>query len=260
MFNKILSNIKFINQITNLGSDKKSKIILLINSILIKFSIYFNLKPKPFKAYIGNYKINFLVNFTGTIDELHALTEIFIEKCYRSEKYPLTILDLGANIGLASIWFKINFPKCKIHSYEPNPEVYKVLRKNLEKISGVEIFNLGIGENNEYIQFNVNERSFSSSIYSIPNSKKININVVTLDSTIEKIGGCVDLVKLDIEGSEFSAIKNSKRLNCIDVIVGEIHPEKANCDVNDFIKILSKTHTIKSIKAEKSIFYAEIKQ
>jgi len=33
---------------------------------------------------------------------------------------PKTIIDIGANIGLFSLWAGLCFPKAIIHSYEPN--------------------------------------------------------------------------------------------------------------------------------------------
>ena len=48
------------------------------------------------------------------------MTEIFIERCYEPDtKNIRTALDLGANIGLASIWMQLEFPKIYrgLHSY-----------------------------------------------------------------------------------------------------------------------------------------------
>jgi FkbM family methyltransferase len=43
-----------------------------------------------------------------------------------------TIVDLGANIGLASLYFSAHYPDCRIFAVEPNPDTYRVLTLNME--------------------------------------------------------------------------------------------------------------------------------
>src|SRR5262245_45123028 len=50
---------------------------------------------------------------------------IFLDDEYglRSLQFPIrTIVDIGANIGLFSLWARHNFPNATIHAYEPNLE------------------------------------------------------------------------------------------------------------------------------------------
>lgn len=257
---KVINKILFIYNIVLLGSDFWSKFKLFINSLIIQLSIYIKFKPIKYTVWIGNKKNKIRTNFIGTLDELHALTEIFIEECYKPKNAPKTIIDMGANIGLATIWFKLNYPESTIHAYEPNPEVYKVLKINSLQLSNVTVFNEGVSMYDSYIEFNVGNRSFSSSIYPIINSKKIKIKSTSFDKTIERIGDNVDLIKMDIEGAEFSVIRLSKKLSSVKEIIGEVHPEKSGNDVNDLIKNLSKTHMVKSNNKEKSIFHAYISE
>ena len=42
----------------------------------------------------------------------------------------ILIIDCGANIGLATIWFAIHFPEAVIYAIEPNEENFEILRKN----------------------------------------------------------------------------------------------------------------------------------
>ncbi|KND46786.1 MAG: SAM-dependent methyltransferase [Parcubacteria bacterium C7867-006] len=197
------------------------------------------------------------MNFTGTLDELHALTEIFIDKCYKPEKIPNTIIDMGANIGLATIWLKLNYPNTKIHAYEPNPEIFNVLKSNISNLNNVYLYNLAISDtDNEKIEFNISKRSFSSSKFPIPNSNKIYVSATTIDNAINIVNEKVDLIKIDIEGAEFSAIKISNKINEVNEIIGEIHPEKANESSANIINKLEFSHKIKYIGTNKSLFHA----
>ena len=48
-------------------------------------------------------------------------------------KHIPVIIDAGANIGLASIWFSEQFPACKIFAVEPDRGNLSVLARNAAK-------------------------------------------------------------------------------------------------------------------------------
>jgi hypothetical protein len=85
--------------------------------------------------------------------DLHVIRQVFKEKQYelgasvkaraaqhyadilRAGKIP-AIVDAGANIGAASIWFKNTYPDAHVIAVEPEPGNLSVLRKNVkERIS-----------------------------------------------------------------------------------------------------------------------------
>jgi FkbM family methyltransferase len=49
----------------------------------------------------------------------------------------LTILDLGANVGSFTIWANLRWPRSRILAYEPHPETFKILTRNVEGLSNV---------------------------------------------------------------------------------------------------------------------------
>lgn len=58
------------------------------------------------------------------------------------------MVDIGANMGLASITFAMRNPTAKIYAYEINPLTFSVLRNNinLNRLdSRVKIFNKALG-------------------------------------------------------------------------------------------------------------------
>ena len=63
--------------------------------------------------------------------------ELFLNESYkfipRSEKNDPIIIDCGANIGVSVVYFKKLFPKSKIIAFEPDPFLFKYLKKNIEK-------------------------------------------------------------------------------------------------------------------------------
>ncbi|GAW24072.1 hypothetical protein ANO14919_136520 [Xylariales sp. No.14919] len=60
--------------------------------------------------------------------------EIFEDGCYDVAGLPDApfVVDAGANIGMFSLFVKQKFPAAKVLAFEPAPETYGILRRNLE--------------------------------------------------------------------------------------------------------------------------------
>ncbi|MCG5454765.1 FkbM family methyltransferase [Micromonospora sp. PSH03] len=63
--------------------------------------------------------------------------EIFVEESYRrpggARPTPGVIFDIGANIGLASMFFKSRYPAAFIVAAEPGPDTYRALEENFAR-------------------------------------------------------------------------------------------------------------------------------
>ncbi|KAM3441309.1 hypothetical protein NHJ13734_002887 [Beauveria thailandica] len=59
--------------------------------------------------------------------------EIFGDNCYDVAQLsdPRFIVDVGANIGLFSVYMKKRFPACQVVAFEPAPDTFAVLTRNL---------------------------------------------------------------------------------------------------------------------------------
>ncbi|MFE8644265.1 FkbM family methyltransferase [Sphingomonas sp. NCPPB 2930] len=76
--------------------------------------------------------------FFRNAGETHALHhEIFIEKCYEGACAGLSfgdvVFDVGANIGLATLFLHRQCPGLQFYCFEPVPEVAQVMRANFER-------------------------------------------------------------------------------------------------------------------------------
>jgi len=54
------------------------------------------------------------------------------------------IFDVGANIGLFSLFVKQNYPDAKIFAFEPIPILRKIFQLNLKKFSGIQVSEYGL--------------------------------------------------------------------------------------------------------------------
>lgn len=141
-----------------------------------------------------------------------------IEKCLRKGD---TFIDVGANIGLMSLFaLKCVNNNGIIYSFEPEPETFIILRKNIEinKINNIRAYNIGLGEG-EYksvIFTNPYANRGCSSLRKPPNqnnSKRFMVQIKTLDNfIIEHNITNIRMLKIDVEGWELQVLRGAKNL------------------------------------------------
>ncbi len=170
--------------------------------------------------------------------EFHVLkNEIFREEIYEIEiknENPV-IVDIGAHIGLSTIYFKQKFPKSKIISLEPHPENYEILEKNIfeNNLKNTYIIKKAICLKNckktmYYDETNLSTTSFKKGAWDgkEKNQKEIEVECITLN---ELINEKVDILKLDIEGMEYEILLNSRSaLKLVSNLIFEYHFVKKN--------------------------------
>ncbi len=202
------------------------KVIMGVFNSKISFFKYINIKihrNKP--GYIKIANLNF--NYTEGNVFLSLYNHIFIGDIYNfseDEKKEYIILDCGANIGMATIYFRYKYPNSKILTFEPDPKNFEILSKNItdNNISGVILSDKAIWINNDGVRFS-NTNNLGSKIEdnttsneNLTKSKRL-LDVI---NEYEKIG----FLKLDIEGAESIVLEDCKEvLHKIDKMFIEYH-------------------------------------
>ncbi len=149
-----------------------------------------------------------------------------------------TFIDLGANEG----WFSIHASAMvtstgKIYSIEPQHRLKNVIEKNIDlnQMTNITVIPLAISETEMEIDITLSPSLNSGSTSIIKNSrskfwKKQKTNTKRLDTLFEDYQmGHVNLIKIDIEGYEFSAIKSMENLlknKLVDTILVEFHEKQ----------------------------------
>ena len=113
------------------------------------------------------------------------------------------IIDCGANSGDLTLELKRRAPKVRYVCVEPNPEDFKVLKKNVDlEIS--EYVNKALGERNEVLNFYVCTENADSSLVEPPSyTEVVDVEVVRLDNLCKELGiKKIKLLKLEAEGYE----------------------------------------------------------
>ncbi len=143
-------------------------------------------------------------------------------------------LDIGANIGYFSLLIANNVPTAKVISFEPVREIFESLKGNIaiNNIKNVTAFNAAIGELKEEKELFISGLdNLGMSSFQQPENfsgKKETVQVLTIDEWFERAGlAKIDVVKLDVEGSELPALKGMKEIlqNFKPIVIVEINPE-----------------------------------
>ncbi|MEO8353312.1 MAG: FkbM family methyltransferase [Chthoniobacteraceae bacterium] len=177
----------------------------------------------------------------ATSDPL-AIYQVLIRRRGKAEYYlppalePQVILDIGSNIGASILFFRKQFPAARIYGFEPHPETFRVLKKNVGSLPSVEIFNYGLSAADAKISVPFDGADFSrfmskdeTADWSGPLSP-IACEVKHAGDVMKNLGLTrVDLIKIDCEGAEYEVLSSLPRemLSACKWIVGEMHDESA---------------------------------
>lgn len=166
--------------------------------------------------------------FLCYLDEVFTIIEVIVFEEYGSvQKSLATIVDIGANIGVSSVWLAQKYPEATIWSFEPAPSTFSRLQVNVA-LNGIEsrvhLIAAAAAGTNGHGTFAIGPTSSTSSL-SNSESTGICVNLISLPAILEMVGGQVDLMKIDCEGGEydFFACASQDALKAIRHIVGEAH-------------------------------------
>lgn len=115
---------------------------------------------------------------------------------------PRTILDAGANVGLASIRFVHRFPSAAVLAVEFDPDSFALLADNVAPYPQIRPLHAAVWMTSGVVTV-ANPAAPSWSHHPAPVATgRDGIPARTMPELLEALGGAVDLLKLDIEGTE----------------------------------------------------------
>jgi FkbM family methyltransferase len=171
-------------------------------------------------------------------DEFYELKkEIFSENCYYIEldKENPVIVDAGAHIGMATLYYKMLFPESRVIAFEPIQANFQLLEKNVHEnqLQNVELYQAVVAPKSGVlrIQEPIGEGAWKSGAGIIPkgwkgiqDNQEIKAEAVGI---LEILQDKIDIFKMDIEGMEYEVIRNAGALiRNVSHWVIEVHPRK----------------------------------
>lgn len=177
----------------------------------------------------------FRVSFNHS-EEFHRLKrEIFTRHSYYFEtdqEQPL-IIDGGAHIGLATLYFKMLYPQARVLAFEPQPDNFALLQQNVADnlLSDVTLFPAALADQvgTRHLHFDATEEQWLSSASFLAGAwtgsqKTTSVAVSTLPLS-QFLTEPISLLKLDTEGAEQMILQAAaSKLKMVEQMKIEYHP------------------------------------
>lgn len=186
-------------------------------------------------TYMQSTKIGKYTVWYENSEEFNELKrEVWSHHAYYLEdlEEPKRVVDIGAHIGLATLYFAQIYPTAEIVAYEPDPQNYKLLIKNVGEngITGrITCINAAVAPKSGRLKLQapIYPDEWRSGVGIIPKGWRSVLHTKEMEVEAVEIGEILepgaDLVKMDIEGMEYEVVTHG-RWNRVNNLVMEVHP------------------------------------
>lgn len=157
-----------------------------------------------------------------------------------------TILDVGANVGAASIFFAFHYPQAKIYACEPASSPFSLLRQNVAGFPNVLTFPVGLYSSDKTIALYPGcndsvESSIAATDRTSAEPEEVQLRCAE-DFVVAQGLQAIDILKIDTEGCEVHILRSLKRfLPAAKLIYLEYHSDR---DRRMIDLLLADTHSL----------------
>ena len=164
--------------------------------------------------------------------DILCLEKVFSNMEYETP-FPLdarVIVDAGANIGMATLFFAQKYPKARIIAIEPEHSNFQLLQRNCAGLANVVVLEAALWCDNRRLL--IQDERAEKWMFSVAESDKQTspgsqqVKAVTIPDLLKDFGlKHIYLLKLDIEGAEYELFRNGTEawLGAVRQIVIELH-------------------------------------
>lgn len=166
-----------------------------------------------------------------------AYRQIFLESQYEIAvtRPPAVIVDAGANIGLASVFFANRFPSATVFAIECERSNFELLRANVapyKQVVPIHAALWNVEGNVQVVDPGLGKWGFMTKA-GAPQPGAESVRARTLEGIMKEHRiAHVDILKIDIEGAELEVLNASAPwIHRVDAIIAELHDRlKAGCE------------------------------
>lgn len=266
-FSKIYKSLFYLSQgIIGVAKNKHIPFLMKITLYSDYFRLLLTASTLPFNAKLSNKKFdkvfytrafNYKIHYPIFQSFLFSFNEVFGIETYPAVLNLKKYVDLGSNIGVPILWYHFLNPEMEIYAFEPDPHIFKLLKKNIKeaKIKNCHLFNKGVSDKVGEFKF----YQILDPIQNLDNGLTLNMEL-PFETTLVKIEKLspliktirnVSLIKMDIEGEEYNVFNDLLRSNTIDKIdkiFFESHIFK-NIAPKNYLELLKKIGKIGEVKS-----------
>jgi FkbM family methyltransferase len=173
------------------------------------------------------------LNYEMNRGDLRVLAEVWVRGAYRlpaEVKSGGTILDIGANIGLTSVWLAKTYGCSHMIGVEPSPRNAAIARLNFvaNAVPG-SVIEAAVGREDGEALF---DEQRDSALGQLGTSGR-KVQTISMASVLDRLPDTerIALLKVDIEGGEAEMFCGEiDWLDRVECIVAEVHPDHVDAD------------------------------
>lgn len=149
-----------------------------------------------------------------------------------------TIVDIGANVGAASVMLSAHYPQADIHAFEPGPATAALLARNAAPFPRIRVHAHGLGGDDGHLRL-YRSRWDPMSASVLPSAENTDgFDVVEIRRAAPALTACgivaVDVLKIDTEGCEVPILTDlAAVVPATKVIYLEFHSERDRLRIDE---------------------------
>jgi len=252
--------IGMASRFARLGAGPVDRVVLFIWSLYVYIQYHV---PIPIFTVHQNIRI-FATVFRvelKTLSDLWVVKDVLLDREYECVDVvsPTTIIDIGCNIGISSLFFAAKYPNARIYAIEPNTYLSAQLRYNVGSIEAIEVHTFALAAADGPLQLAVGKNSASGSLVALhKGDETITVPGVAADSMLLTLKITkADIVKFDIEGAEEYLFRSFTGFNNVGAYIGEMHYDLTSLTPLDVHAAFSAYSVAEyPIRENRSIVYA----
>jgi FkbM family methyltransferase len=216
-------------------------------------------KGQPFRFPYLKHPVH--LRYIISLSDHIMFEQIFYTKGYDIE-LPITpewIFDIGANVGLAALYFSNRFPDAKIIGIEPEKANYEQALLNTKPYPNVEVLHGAIWPREETLR--LLDKGFGEASFMVTATEgegSYELPAYTIGGLMKRAGiDTVDLVKIDIEGAEMDLFTDNfeEWLPRTKVLLVETHDRYRPGTSRAVFNAINKYDFDLEVKGENLVFY-----
>ena len=224
-----------------MAADLKMKTKVLLRSGSLAFTRDYFDKPAQPARRVYQWR-GLPVHYRSGTSDARLIYSILLKRGRKSE-YALpgasgvraedvrTVLDIGANIGISTLYLASIFPNAVVHAFEPEPGNCELLAANAKAVPRIRVYPFALGaEDGELTLFAsdeaVNFGGFSAHGLGVDRGRSQRVPVRHAGRCLAELGvDGIDVIKVDTEGAEWDILTaiGEPRLRNVKLIMGELH-------------------------------------
>lgn len=181
--------------------------------------------------YPSRKMLGFEVSYFERPSHVFLYREIFGRQNYyfQSTNDSPIIFDCGANVGMATLYFKWLYPGARVHAFEPDPSTFAMLQQNAKhnRLANVTTHNCALWDEEGTVEFFTDPAHPGSALMSTDPSRLSGASIrVPSRRLSDFIDAPIDFLKLDVEGAEhrvLADLTSSGKISLVKQMVVEYH-------------------------------------